>query len=147
ILSNAQVSESIRKAVRGSFTLGQDRTPTQDLEYAVRQLVEIAVRALSPGINDPFTAVAVINRLASALELAALNAAPIRYYTSDKGKLRVLANPPELPELFDTALNQIRQAACQTPAVLIQLARVCGQLAAVLPDAVSRSALQGHLQK
>lgn len=147
VLSNAQVSKGVQTAIRRSFTVGQDRTPTQDLEYSVRQLVEIAVRALSPGINDPFTAVAVINRLAGALELAALNAAPIRCYTDDAGKLRVLAIPPDLPDLFDTALNQIRQAASRTPAVLIQLARVCGQLAFVLPDAVSGGSLQGHLQK
>lgn len=147
VLSDATVSKDVQRAIRRSFTVGQDRTPTQDLEYSVRQLVEIAVRALSPGINDPFTAVAVINRLAGALELAALNAAPMRYYTDDTGKLRVLAIPSELPDLFDTALNQIRQAAHQTPAVLIQLARACGQLASVLPDAESRDALQGHLQK
>lgn len=147
VLSDAAVSEGVQRAIRRSFTVGPERTPTQDLEYSVRQLVEIAVRALSPGINDPFTAVAVINRLAGALELAALKSAPARYYTDDAGKLRVLAIPPDLPDLFDTALNQIRQAAHQTPAVLIQLARVCGQLASVLPDAESRGALQAHLQK
>ena len=53
----------------------------------------------------------------------------------------------DLSDLFDTALDQIRQAAYQTPAVLIQLAHVCGQLASVLPDAVSRNPLQTHLQK
>ena len=147
VQSNAQVSEGVQTAIRRSFTVGQDRTPTQDLEYSVRQLVEIAVRALSPGINDPFTAVAVINRLAGALELAALNAAPVRHYTDDAGNLRVLAIPSDLSDLFDTALNQIRQAASQTPAVLIQLAHICAQLASVLPDASSRGSLQGHLQK
>src|SRR5690606_17297591 len=107
VWSNAEVSESARRTIQGAFTVGQDRTPTQDLEYSVRQLVEIAVRALSPGINDPFTAVAVINRLASALELAALNDTPITCYTDKGGKLRVLTRPPALPDLFDSALNQI----------------------------------------
>lgn len=147
VLSDRPLSAGVEKAIRRSFTVGQDRTPTQDLEYSVRQLVEIAVRALSPGINDPFTAFAVINRLASALELAVINAAPIRYYTDDAGKLRVMAIPLDLSDLFDTALDQIRQAAYQTPAVLIQLAHVCGQLASVLPDAVSVNPLQTHLQK
>lgn len=147
VLSNARVSEGVQMAIQRSFTVGQDRTPTQDLEYSVRQLVEIAVRALSPGINDPFTAVAVINRLASALELAALSAAPVRHYTGDSGNLRVLTIPPDLSDLFDTALNQIRQAASRTPAVLIQLAHICTQLVSVLPDAPSRASLQAHLQK
>lgn len=147
IMANAHVSEGVRTAIRRAFTVGKDRTPTQDLEYSVRQLVEIAVRALSPGINDPFTAVAVMNRLGGALELAALNAAPVRHYADDEGNLRVLAQPSDLPDLFDTALNQIRQAASQTPSVLIQLAHLCAQLASVLSDAPSLGSLRGHLQK
>ena len=147
ILSDHEVSESTRKAIRRAFTLGQERTPHRILNTQCDELVEIAVRALSPGINDPFTAAAVINRLASALELAALNSAPVQHYTDDAGKLRVLAIPADLTDLFDTALNQIRQAARNTPAVLIQLARICGQLALVLPDDLSRRSLQAHLHK
>ena len=147
VRSNAPISQDVRKDIRRAFTVGVERTPTQDLEYSVRQLVEIAVRALSPGVNDPFTAVAVINRLASALELAALNAPSVKHYTDDAGNLRVFANPESLSDLFDTALNQIRQEASRTPAVLIQLAHVCTQLASVLPDGLSRAALQGHLHK
>jgi len=113
----------------------------------VRQLVEIAVRALSPGVNDPFTAIAVINRLASALELAANNAVSVTHHADDGGNLRVVAVASSLSDLFDTALNQIRQAAGQTPAVLIRLAHVCVQLASVLPDVRSRRALQAHLEK
>lgn len=147
IMSNAEISEDVQTAIQRAFTVGQDRTPTQDLEYSVRQLVEIAVRALSTGINDPFTAIAVINRLAGALELAALNAAPVMHYTDDVGNLRVQATPSTLSDLFDIALNQIRQAASHSPAVLIQLVHICAQLASVLPDAPSRDALQDHLLK
>ena len=50
-------------AIRAAFSLGSKQAATQDLEFAVRQLVEVAVRALSPGINDPFTAIAVLDRL------------------------------------------------------------------------------------
>lgn len=145
--SNAVVSEEVQATIRRSFTLGQDRTPTQDLEYSVRQLVEIAVRALSTGINDPFTAIAVINRLASALELAARNTAPRIYYTSHDGRILVRAMPWDLADLFDAALNQIRQAASQSPAVLTQLAHTCGQLASVLPQGSANEALRTHLEK
>lgn len=145
--SDARVSDEVLAAIRRCLTVGKERTPTQDLEFSVRQLVEIAVRALSPGINDPFTAVAVLNRLAGALELVALNAAPIRSYTDEGGSLRVRANPSDVSDLFDTALNQIRQAADRTPAVLIQLAHICAQLASVLSDPASRGALQRHLHK
>ena len=54
-------------AIREATALGPTRVSTEDLEFAVRQLVEVAVRALSPGINDPHTAVAVLDRLGAAL--------------------------------------------------------------------------------
>ncbi|MBK6929297.1 MAG: DUF2254 domain-containing protein [Comamonadaceae bacterium] len=46
-----------------AFVLGNQRTATQDVEFSFHQLVEIAMRALSPGINDPFTAIACVDRL------------------------------------------------------------------------------------
>jgi uncharacterized membrane protein len=59
--------ERARREIARFIVSGEERTPTQDLEFAVRHLVEVAVRALSPGINDPFTAVAVIDRLRGGL--------------------------------------------------------------------------------
>ena len=147
VQSNSRMPEKVEAKIRDAFTIGQERTPTQDLEYSVRQLVEIAVRALSPGINDPFTAIAVINRLASALELAAENAVSVTHHADKAGNVRVVAISSSLSDLFDTAFNQVRQAASHTPSVLIQLARVSTQLASVLPDAQSRASLQRHVQK
>ena len=54
-------------AIRDATALGSTRVSSADLEFAVRQLVEVAVRALSPGINDPHTAIAVLDRLGAAL--------------------------------------------------------------------------------
>ncbi len=55
------------EAIRDATALGSSRISSEDFEYAIRQLVEIAVRALSPGINDPHTAISVLDRLALAL--------------------------------------------------------------------------------
>ena len=52
--------------VRDCFTLGSMRTPTQDMQFLIDELVEIGLRALSPGINDPFTAVTVLHWLGAA---------------------------------------------------------------------------------
>ena len=68
VRSDSAVEERIADAIRAAFVVGPERSPAQDLEYAIRQLVEIALRALSPGINDPFTAVAVVDQLGAALE-------------------------------------------------------------------------------
>lgn len=54
-------------AIRAATALGPTRVSSADLEFAVSQLVEVAVRALSPGINGPHTAIAVLDRLGAAL--------------------------------------------------------------------------------
>jgi uncharacterized membrane protein len=59
--------EGADAAIRNATALGPHRVGGADLEYAVRQLVEVAVRALSPGINDPYTAISVLDRLGAAL--------------------------------------------------------------------------------
>lgn len=122
-------------AVRAAFTVGSERTPAQDPEYGIRQLVEIATRALSPGTNDPFTAMAVIDRLGPVLEDV------IRYGTQppeladDKDALRVVADRSDLSGIMAAALNPIRQAGANHPAILIRLARMLGDLApAARPD-------------
>ncbi|WP_338467271.1 DUF2254 domain-containing protein [Novosphingobium sp. ZN18A2] len=55
--------------IRGAFALGATRTPAQDLQFLIDELVEIALRALSPGINDPFTAITAIHWLGAATAL------------------------------------------------------------------------------
>jgi uncharacterized membrane protein len=55
------------RALQRGFLLGADRTATQDVEFVVDQLVDVAVRALSPGINDPATAQVAVERLGAAL--------------------------------------------------------------------------------
>ena len=68
VIGSRSLTEKATEALRASFIIGSERSPAQDLEYGLRQLVEIALRALSPGINDPYTAIAVVNQLGAALE-------------------------------------------------------------------------------
>lgn len=62
-----RVTDALVDQLNDAFVFGNQRTATQDVEFSLHQLVEIAVRALSPGINDPFTAIACVDRLGSAL--------------------------------------------------------------------------------
>ncbi|RKF21264.1 DUF2254 domain-containing protein [Altericroceibacterium spongiae] len=61
------IEESPDEEIRGAFTLGGMRTPGQDIQFLIDELVEIGCRALSPGINDPFTAVTAIHWLGAAI--------------------------------------------------------------------------------
>ncbi|MBC2777263.1 DUF2254 domain-containing protein [Parasphingopyxis marina] len=65
--SGAELTDEIADAIRDCFSAGGMRTPTQDLEFLFDELVEIALRALSPGINDPFTAITSMHWLGAAM--------------------------------------------------------------------------------
>ena len=129
------------KAVRACFVIGAERSPAQDIEFAIRQLVEIALRALSPGINDPFTAIAVINALGGALAEMLARPMPPVAYRDKHGRVRVLADVSDHAGLLDAAFNQIRQAGQTHPAILIELAEILGKL---VPSARECGASRRH---
>ncbi len=139
--------EATLAAVRSAFIVGQERTPAQDIEFGIRQLVEIAVRALSPGINDVFTALAVADRLGAALEEILSRAPQPVLLRDDEGTVRVVADRSGFDGLLDAAFDQIRQAARPHPAVLIRMADVMAQLAPVLGDAARAGAVLDQLAK
>lgn len=66
-IAGGQADEDVEQRLLACFSLGESRTPTQDLEFLIDELVEIALRALSPGVNDPFTAVTSIHWLGAAM--------------------------------------------------------------------------------
>jgi len=138
------VPETIQ-AIRGAFVVGAERSPAQDLEYSLRQLVEIALRALSPGINDPFTAIAVINQLGAALEEIFQRSLQPLIWRDKRGAVRVIAQRSDVQGFTDAAFDAIRQAGRDTPAVLIRMADVLAQLAPSVRSEVKHSAITEHL--
>lgn len=142
-----QDPEELSEAMGHAFVLGPERSQTQDLEYSVRQLVEIAIRALSPGINDTFTAIAVINRLGAAMESASTAAHPPKRYFDEHDVLRVISPTQDFLGLLDASFNQIRQAAFNNPAVLIQMMRTFEQLAGAIDVSLHRDAMRRHVEK
>lgn len=128
-----------------SIVIGKQRTAAQDLEFAVRQLVEVALRALSPGINDPFTAIAAIDRLALSLALVMRRGRAQMVWTDENGTIRVTGRVTTFGGIVDAAFNQIRQAADQ-PAVLIQLMTVLMLLAEHVRRDDQREALLKHVE-
>jgi len=84
-------------------------------------MVEIAVRALSPGVNDPYTAIACIDNLTSTMSYLAETKFPSKYRFDEEGKLRVIANILDFEGVLDAAFNQIRQFSTGSTAVIIRL--------------------------
>ena len=133
--------------VRGAFTIGRQRTPAQDPEHGIRQLAEIATRALSPGTNDPFTAIAVIDRLGACFEIVLARGPQQRTYRDDKGAPRVTANRSTLSGMLEAAFNPIRQAGASHPAILIRMVETIGELRAVATDPGERKTLSQQLAR
>lgn len=123
------LNETIKQAIEAAVVLGDERTPVQDIEFVARQLVEVALRALSPGINDPFTAIAVVDRLCAALALMMQRADAQGVWTDREGRARLVAPSSDFAGVADVAFNHIRQAAAKQPAVLIRMLECIGQLA------------------
>lgn len=98
--------EELQEKVNSSILTGFERTNVQDVGFGFRQLVDVAVRALSPGINDPTTAVHVIGHLSGLLcRLVERDPGP-ELLTDSEGRVRVVLALPDFEELLDAALNQ-----------------------------------------
>ena len=122
-------------AIDRGILIGRHRTLTQDSEFGIAQIVEIAIRALSPAVNDPYTGVACVDWLADAL-LTLAERPPLEGNWYDTGsRLRVWMPPVRLERLAKLAFDQIRQASATTPAVLIRQLEAIRRLAPRLPDA------------
>jgi uncharacterized membrane protein len=137
----ARLDERLAEEIRDAFLVGNERSLTQDVEFAVDQLVEVAVRALSPGVNDPFTAMACVDRLGEALCRFAerLPPSPLRY--DDDGRLRVIAYPFTFADVTAAAFNQIRQYGRASAAVTIRLLEAMANVADYTAREEDRAAL------
>ena len=109
------------KSLRDTFIIGNDRTGTQDVTFFVDQLVGLAVRALSPGINDPGTARLCIDRLEHALCHLAGRHIPSGERYDDEGRLRVVACPVTFPELVERSFDEIARYGRSSVSVTCRL--------------------------
>lgn len=136
--------DDIIKKIKEAFIIGIQRTPEQDPEFAINQLVEIAVKALSPGINDPFTAIACIDRLGAALCEMVQRTFPSPYMFDSKGQLRIVTKPFTLWKITKRSFDQIRQYGSTSVSVTIRLLDVLIQVAGQTQDTEHHSMLHHH---
>jgi uncharacterized membrane protein len=139
-----RVTEALVDKMNAAFVLGNKRTAFQDVEFSFHQLVEIAVRALSPGINDPFTAIACVDRLGSALCRLARRNMPSPFRFDDQGRLRLVAPGSSFEGILDLSFNQIRQNSRTNPAVAIRMLDAIAQIAGHVQSAHDAACLQRH---
>jgi uncharacterized membrane protein len=115
--------EGAAAAIRDATALGPTRVGADDLEFAVRQLVEVAVRALSPGINDPNTAIAVLDQLGAAL----CDFVPVHSdcgLSMREGRAVLMVPVVDYDGLTDEMFHMIRQFGTGCTAVLLRMLEV-----------------------
>jgi uncharacterized membrane protein len=113
-------AESVSRALRRAHITGSTRTLAQDLSFAVDQLVEIAIRALSPAVNDTFTALTCIDWLGASLCKITTSWHPVRVRRDGHGFVRLISAEVTYARLVQRAFEKIRQAGRGMPAVLIR---------------------------
>jgi uncharacterized membrane protein len=112
------VDDGLEKGIRDAVVPGTTRTPAQDVRFTVLQLVEIAVRALSPGTNDPFTAMNALDDLSASLSVMASRAMPSPVRLGADGAVRLVAPAVHLDEILSEVFTYVRGYALGAPEVL-----------------------------
>lgn len=147
IWPGGRLNEALRKKIERSFMLGARLTLEQDMEFAFKQLVQVAVRALSPAINDSFTAMICVDWLGVAITSVAIREAPSCCLYGSGGELRVIMDIVSFSRITDTAFNQIRQAARNNVAVSIRMLETIRVVAVFARNAGQKNALLHHAEK
>jgi uncharacterized membrane protein len=136
-----RLSHEGRAALRGAFDFGPSRTLQQDVEFGVLQIVDIALRAISPAVNDPSTAISCVDQLSRILIRFASRDPPESRLYNPPGVLRVVIPWIGFEGLLDSAFEQTRMYSKGDFAVSLRMLRALGDIATTTPDSAIRQSL------
>jgi len=142
-----QEQERMVAAAQQAVLIGFERTAAQDVGFGLRQLTDVTVKALSPGINDPTTAVHALGHASALLcRMAGHDLGP-RFLRDEHGAVRVVLERPDLGEMLDVAVGQPRRYGAGEPAVLDRLAVLLREVAWAVTDEGDRAAVRAQLHR
>ena len=136
-----RISENRALQLLAAIDLGPTRTLQQDIEFGVVQIVDIALRAISPAVNDPTTAISSIDQLSSIMIRWTSRAPPRSYYYDPPHVLRVIVPWIDFDGLLDLAFEQIRHYSISDAAVSLRLMRALGDISSTTSDSTVRQRL------
>lgn len=137
--------ESLRRCVATAVRTGDERTPVQDVAYGLRQLTDVAIKALSPGINDPTTAVHVLGHSSALLCELAGRRLGSTVHRDDEGVVRIAIRRLELADLLELAVAQPRRYGAADADVQSGLLRLLRDLAWCTAVPEHRSVISAQL--
>jgi uncharacterized membrane protein len=135
--------EAMVDQLNALYAVDAFRTTDQDAAFGFRQLVDIALKALSPGINDSTTAMTSLDYLTVLLQRVARRGLESPYRSEDS-RLRVIARGPDFAALVDLAYSQILENAEGNALVLARMLRSIEEVAAVTAEPSRREVLATH---
>lgn len=135
------LSDEAAEDFQDAFDLGPSRTLQQDIEFGVLQIVDIALKAISPAVNDPTTAISCVDQLSRIMIRLASREPPGALFYDPPGVLRVVLPAIDFERLLESAFEQIRMYAKSDVAVSLRLLRALGDIAASTADPDYRRAL------
>jgi uncharacterized membrane protein len=138
-------SVQLRRALAQSVRIGYERTLEQDVAFGIRQLADVASKALSPAINDPYTANQAVDHLGTILAALALRQHGPQAVTDTHGTVRLHIPARDFAYLVDLALGQVRRYGSNEPRVVRALLRVCRDLA-WFGEAAHRAVVRQYVQ-
>ncbi|CAL1125188.1 unnamed protein product [Cladocopium goreaui] len=139
-----RLSDEVSEELNDTLIYGTRRTPRQDVLCTVEEIVEVAVRALSPGINAPLTAVTCIDRLGASLSRLAGRKIPSASRYDHDGKLRLIAPPTTFPDVLRASFDEIRHYGRESVAVLLRLLTTLQVLSQFVERGEDRQAILQH---
>jgi uncharacterized membrane protein len=142
-----RVTDDVLRAVHQSYVVGDHRTPVQDLRFLTDQLSEMAVRALSPGLNDPNTAIECIQRLGSVVERLAARRMPAGSMQDASGVLRVTMPEMRFDAILGSCFDELRSHGADDPDVAIALIDALGRAASRCREPDRIDVLREHLDE
>ena len=133
-------------ALRSAFMVGSERTFEQDPKYALRLIVDIAIKALSPAVNDPTTAVQALDQVEDLLRRLGRRRLEIGALRGGDGALRVLVLHPAWDDFLSLAFDEIRYYGADSIQVMRRMKALAADLIAALP-AERQASLRRHQQR
>jgi len=141
VAKGERLTNEVRSALLGAFDIGPSRTLQQDVEFGVLQIVDIALRAVSPAVNDPSTAISCVDQLGRILIRFASREPPEPVLYDAHGMPRVSVTWVRFERLLETAFEQIRSYSMSDLAVSLRLLRALCDIASAVDAPDLRDAL------
>jgi uncharacterized membrane protein len=144
IYASKKIDELIEKKCTDTFALGHKRNQEQDILFLVEELVEIIARALSPGINDPFTAITCLDWLQSSIQKLSKTDEPSIYRADIENKLRLITKPISFQEFCDLIFSRVQPYVCKDRNATFHMMEMIISMHKNITNDLQRSVLTAH---